>query len=307
MRVERETVRSNPITTRTQRSRADGRRLAAAIIDPRRSTNDLWVVDLERNVSTRLTSSPRWEMRPRWSPDGTRVVFSADWEGPPNLYVVDAGGGTARVLVPFDRTQQYAGGWTADARHVLYEKNNETFTSDIWIVDATTGDRRSLFVTEFNESWPVASPNGQWLAYVSDASGRQEIYLRSIPDGTSQTRLSTDGGRDPAWRSDGREIFYYEPSGAIMSVSIEPGPSGPGRPGLPVRLFPVDERRYQSFAVAPDGQRIPPQPRRTRRALATRRGDRRLDAADEEIAVDERRCLTAADTQRGAAARPCRL
>jgi eukaryotic-like serine/threonine-protein kinase len=235
---------------------ADGRRLVAAIKDPRRSTNDLWVVDLERNVSTRLTSSPRSEMRPQWSPDGTRVAFSADWEGPPNLYVVDARGGPARVLVPFDRTQQYPGGWTPDSRHVVYEKHDETFTSDLWIVDMVTGDRRLLLATEFDERRAALASNGKWLAYGSDASGREEIYLQSIPDGTSQARLSVDGGREPVWRSDGRELFYYGSGGAIMAVPIALDASGRARPGLPVRLFQVDGLRYRSFSVAPDGQRI---------------------------------------------------
>jgi serine/threonine protein kinase len=235
---------------------ADGLHVAAAIEDPRRSTTDLWVVDLERNVSTRLTSSPRSEWEARWSPDGSRLVFSTDWEGPPNLYVVDSGGGTPKVLVPFDRTQQYAGSWTPDARQVIYSKRNETFANDIWTIDVATGERRKVLATEFNEAGPTLSPNGLWLAYVSDASGRHEVYLRSFPGSEWQVRLSADGGRTPAWRKDGKELFYYQPSGAIMAVAIEPGASGRARPSLPIRLFPVDARVYKSFTVAPDGRRF---------------------------------------------------
>ena len=269
---------------RHSRISRDGRRLVAAIRDPRRSTTDLWVVDLERNVSTRLTSSPRSEWNARWSPDGSRLVFSTDWQGPPNLYIADAGGGEPRVLVPFDRTQQYAGGWTPDGSEVVYAKRSETFLRDIWAVKVATGERRSILATEFNEFAPSVSPNGQWLAYVSDASGRNEVYLRAFAEGTWQTRLSTDGGRDPVWRNDGRELFYYQPDGSIMAVQIAPGTAGAPRASLPARLFQIDARTYRSFDVAPDGQRFLIDRGVTRRALAARRGRRRLDAADEEVA-----------------------
>jgi eukaryotic-like serine/threonine-protein kinase len=234
----------------------DGQRLLVEIKDARRSTTDLWMVDLERNVSTRLTSSPRSELWPLWSPDGSQLVFSADWDGPPNLYIADAAGGAPRVLVPFDRQVQIAGSWTPDGRQLLYAKRSHPFNRDIWIVDVATGDRRPLLATEFNEEAPALSPDGQWLAYVSDASGRREIYLRSFPAGTWQVRLSVDGGLYPAWRRDGRELFYYEPGGAIMAVAIAPDTAGRVRPGGPARLFPVDERMFLSFAVTPDGQRF---------------------------------------------------
>ena len=216
----------------------------------------MWIVDLERNVSTRLTSSPRSEWAARWSPDGGRLAFSTDWQGPPNLYVVDAGGGEPKVLVPFDRNQQYAGGWTPDGSEVVYAKRTATFASDIWVANLTTGERRAILTTKFHESDPSVSPDGQWLTYVSDASGRREVYLSAFAGTTSQARLSTDGGRDPVWRTDGRELFYYEPSGSIMAVQIAPGTSGAPRASLPVRLFQVDARTYQAFDVAPDGKRF---------------------------------------------------
>jgi hypothetical protein len=234
----------------------DGQRVVAAITDPRRSTTDLWVVDIERNVSTRLTSSPRSEMSPRWSPDGSRLVFSTDWQGPPNLYVADAGGGEPRVLVPFDRTQQYAGGWTPDGSEIVYAKRADTFLRDIWGVKPATGERRSILATEFNEFAPTVSPSGQWLAYVSDASGRSEVYLRAFAEGTWQTRLSTDGGSNPVWRNDGRELFYYQPDGSIMAVQIASSTASAPRASLPARLFQIDVSSYRSFDVAPDGQRF---------------------------------------------------
>ncbi len=234
----------------------DGQRVVAEIKDPRRSTTDLWIVDLERNVSTRLTSSPRSEMNPRWSPDGSRLVFSTDWQGPPNLYVADAGGGEPRVLVPFDRTQQFAGGWTPDGSEVVYAKRSDTFLRDIWGVKLATGERRSILATEFNEFAPSVSPNGLWLVYVSDASGRNEVYLRAFAEGTWQTRLSTDGGNNPVWRNDGRELFYYQPDGSIMAVQIASSTAGAPRASLPARLFQIDVSSYRSFDIAPDGQRF---------------------------------------------------
>ena len=142
------------------------------------------------------------------------------------------------MLVPFDRTQQYAGSWTSDGTRVLYTKRTETFGLDIWIVDVATGERRPVLATSFDESGQTVSPNGQWMAYLSKASGRSEAYLRPFPEGTWQTRLSTEGASQLAWRADGRELFYYEPSG---SLRLHPVGRGRRRPDglLPGRRFTV--------------------------------------------------------------------
>jgi len=234
----------------------DSQRLAVEITDPRRSTSDLWTVDLDRNVPTRLTSSPRSEMAPRWSPDGSRLAFSTDWNGPPNLYLGDLSGSEPRVLVPFDRTQQYPGSWTPDGTRVVYTKRSDTFARDLWVVDTTSGERRAVLATTFDEWGPAVASNGAWLAHLSNASGRAEAYVRGFPDSTWQTRISSDGARALAWRADARELFYIEPSGAVMAVPISPGPAGSARAGVPVRLFQIDPRLFRSFDVAADGQRF---------------------------------------------------
>ena len=157
--------------------------------------------------------------------------------------------------MPFDRMQQYPGGWTPDARHVIYSKRNRAF--NVRHLDDRCGHRQSTSNTgdRFQRTQPRPSPDGQWLAYVSDASGREEVYLRSFPSGEWQVRLSRDGGQTPAWRKDGKEFFYYQPDGAIMAVQIATG--GRKRAREPAGS-PVSGRRaaYRSFAVAPDGQRF---------------------------------------------------
>jgi len=234
----------------------DNRQLAVQINDAQLGTSDIWIAELDRNVATRLTSSPRSEMGPRLSPDGTRVVFGADWEGPPNLYVTDVDGGEPRVLVPFDRTEHRVGGWTPDGKQVVYSKRNDTYGSDIWVVDVATGERQPILATPFEESQPVVSPNGRWLAYASNASGRREVYVREFPNGTWQLRMSTDGGLDPVWRDDSQELFYYQPDGVIMAVSIGSGAAGRPAAGAPTRLFGVDPRAYRSFDAASGGRRF---------------------------------------------------
>jgi eukaryotic-like serine/threonine-protein kinase len=232
----------------------DNRRLAVAIVDPRLNTSDIWIAELDRNVAVRLTSSPRAEFRPRLSPDGARVVFSADWEGPPNLYIADVDGGEPQVLVPFDRTEQVSGGWTPDGKQVVYTKRNDTYGMDIWVVDVSTGAHQPILATPFDEHRPAVSPNGRWLAYTSNASGHQEVYVREFPTGTWQIRMSMNGGTDPVWRDDGQELFYYQADGAIMAVPIESGAAGRPAVGVPTRLFGIDPRAYRSFDAAAGGR-----------------------------------------------------
>jgi eukaryotic-like serine/threonine-protein kinase len=160
------------------------------------------------------------------------------------------------VLVPFDRTEHLVGGWTPDGKQVVYAKRNDTFGMDIWAVDVATGAREPILATSFEEASPVVSPNGRWLAYTSNASGREELYVREFPKSTWQIRISLDGGTDPVWGANGQELFYYRRDGVIMAVPITPAAADRPAAGVPTRLFGIDPRRYRSFDVASDGKRF---------------------------------------------------
>ena len=192
-------------------------------------------------------------MLPRLSPDGTRVVFSTDWEGPPNLYIADADGSDPRVLVPFDRTQQHAGGWTPDSRQVVYTKRNETFGIDIWAVDVSTGAanhprhhfrKMACRVAQ----WPLAGLRVERVG--APGSVRARISERLVADphvgGWHQSGVAQ------RWPG----AVYYQPDGVIMAVPIESGAAGRPAAGVPIRLFAVDPRAYRSFDAASGGQRF---------------------------------------------------
>ena len=207
----------------------DGRRLAVSINDPRTGASDIWLVDLERGVPSRLTSSPRGEFEARWSPDGRSLAFSADWQGPPNIHLQDLEGGSPRVLVPFDRKQQYPWAWTPDGRQLLYTVRHEVSKDDLWITDRAGQDRSALLATPFEETQAALSPDGRLLAFASDVTGALEVYVQSFPGGESRVRVSTGGGFAPRWRGDGRELFYRTRSGQLMAVPFTAGGSPTAR------------------------------------------------------------------------------
>jgi Tol biopolymer transport system component len=233
----------------------DGRRLAVSINDPRTGASDIWLVDLERKVPTRLTSSPRGEFVPRWSPDGSALAFSADWQGPPNIYLQDLDGGSPRVLVPFGRKQQWPWAWTPDGRQLVYT-GDEVSKDDLWITDRAGQERHPLLVTPFEETQAALSPDGRFMAFASDVTGALEIYLQSFPGGESRVRVSTGGGFAPRWRGDGREIFYLTGSGQLVAVPFAAG----GKPtlaiALPRSLFHFNVDALRDYDVTPDGQRF---------------------------------------------------
>jgi Tol biopolymer transport system component len=232
----------------------DGRRLAVSIDDPRTGSSDLWIVDLERAVPSRLTSSPRSEMVPRWSPDGQSLAFATDWQGPPNVYLQDLASGPPRVLVPFDRRQQYPWAWTPDAR-LVYSNRDEASRNDLWITDREGAKRERLLATEFAETEAALSPDGRLLAFASDVTGAREIYLQSFPGGEGRVRVSTGGGASPRFRGDGRELFYVTPSGELMAASLARGASALAAAG-PRPLFRFDAAAFRDYDVTPDGQRF---------------------------------------------------
>ena len=233
----------------------DGKRVAYCKIDERDGTTDLWMLDLERRLPTRLTSAPRSEMSPCFDPAGQRIAFSADWKGPPNLQLLELSSGKTRELVPFDRLVQWVSSWTPDGATLGYSFSSGGRGRGLWTVELATGERRAIRTTEFNEADPTISPDGRRVAFVSDSSGSNEVYLMSFPGGGELVQLSMDGGTNPQWNSDSRELFFGS-NDAILSVSIAADGAGQVRAEPPEVLFRLAKNALQGWRVAQDGQRF---------------------------------------------------
>ncbi|MGH9256213.1 MAG: hypothetical protein ACRD3C_16780, partial [Vicinamibacterales bacterium] len=192
-----------------------------------------------------------------WSPDGRRLAFSHSGDGH-NLYWQAADGtGVPERLTQRSRPQLPVA-FAPDASVLLFNEP-QGGVQDIGIA-TLSGDRKSELIlqTPFDEENPEVSPDGRWLAYSSNESGRMEIYVRPFPDvGSGRWQVSTDGGTRPLWARNGRELFYYVPPGTIVAVPIQAG--SPFAAGTPRPLFigdyqmPVAGRAYD---VSPDGQRF---------------------------------------------------
>jgi len=217
------------------------------------SGRDLWVVELSRGTATRLTFHPSNDWTPAWSPDGSRVAFVSFRDGPPNLYQKNANGvGEEEPLLKGSLRKHHLAA-SADGRFFAFEATSAETKSDVWVMPLF-GDRKPFpFVqTPFAETHPRFSPDGRAIAYSSEESGRREVYVQSFPSGGGKWQISTNGGSDPRWRGDGREIFYAF-QGKIMAVPLSGGASFEA--GVPVALFDAT-RRSHGYAPDASGQRF---------------------------------------------------
>jgi Tol biopolymer transport system component len=198
---------------------------------------DLWVVDLERATSLRLTAIHGSDQQPVWSPDGSRVAFRSNRTGVYDLYGKNVNGSSEEELLVKSLHSKTPTSWSPDGRFLAYEEDHPKTGADIWVLPLE-GDRKPFpfLQTEFQEAWGRLSPvlDGQghlWIAYDSNETGRDEIYLRPFLPGTPngpagpKVRVSTGGGVYPQWRRDGRELFFYRDTtmmnGSLMAVDIK--------------------------------------------------------------------------------------
>jgi Tol biopolymer transport system component len=146
---------------------------------------------------------------PIWTPDGQRVTFSSNRSGALNLFVAAAdGSGAAERLTASDNIQ-LPGSWSADGKVLAFVEHHPTSGRDIWALHYQDGRRTSpLLTSPFDETAPAISPDGRWLAHVSNQTGRPEVYVRAIVNPTAVVWASQDGGSEPVWGRDGRELFY---------------------------------------------------------------------------------------------------
>ncbi len=188
----------------------DGKRVLFGVLDPLTRNADVWVNDMTRGASTRLTFNSFIEINPIWSPGGDSVVYQSNRNGFYDLYIKSANGaGEDRPLVTSARNKA-AAEWSPDGRYFGYTSTGDPKTkSDIWLLPMT-GDRTPIpfLHTEFNELSPTFSPDGRWVVYQTDETGKSEIYAR-LTDGTGgKYKITTDGGRRPLWRSDKRKLYF---------------------------------------------------------------------------------------------------
>ncbi len=175
------------------------------------------MVDIERNIPTRFTFNPAVEDDPVWSPDGTRILFTSEREGKRDIYQKLSSGAGGEELVLTSDTFKETADWSADGRYVLYVNNDPQTKSDLWVLPLF-GDKQPVpfLATEFDEDQGRFSPNGRWVAFASDESGKTEVYVQTFPDSGGKSQISTGGGAQPVWS--GRELFYIDPDRKLMSV-----------------------------------------------------------------------------------------
>jgi serine/threonine protein kinase/Tol biopolymer transport system component len=241
----------------------DGSRLAfdRLRVDQQGSFMDVWTMELSRGVPMRLTFDPLTALDPVWSPDGTRIAYMSDREGLYHLYVRPAGGAGEPELLLKNDADKFLGDWATDGRHILYVQDDpQTGPDDVWALPLF-GDRQPfpVFKTKFNEMQPSFSPDGRFVAYVSNESGRNEVYVQSFPTSGFKLKISTAGGTTPVWRRDGQEMFYVAPDGKLMAAEITPAVAAV-KVGVPAPLFQTrldgDDDSKEAFAVLSNGARF---------------------------------------------------
>jgi Tol biopolymer transport system component len=249
----------------TPRLSPDGKRVAIAPLTPPLQTlnQDIWVIDLARDLPTRLTFDPARDVNPIWSPDGSRVAYFSIQRG--GIYQRAANGaGTEELLLKCSSIA--TSDWSPDGRFIFYSLLDERTGRDVWVAPLT-GSRQpySLLNSEFDEYRAQLSPDGRWLAYVSDESGSYEVYVQPFSaDGKldgAKARISTGGGNQPRWRREGGELFYVAGDGQMMAVAVKTS-GATFEQGTPKALF---KARIQTDApmilgihydVQADGQRF---------------------------------------------------
>jgi eukaryotic-like serine/threonine-protein kinase len=239
----------------------DGRRLAQVIFNPGSRVRDIWIYDLERGGRTKFVSDDTNSLHPVWSPDGKQLLFGADRTGTTDLFAKATDGLSAERLILGTDADERPRDWSPDGRYIVFDSR------------PARGDRKVVLtlLPLFGDRTPIPlvvrgrrtgdarfSPDGRWIAYNSEESGRSEVYVSEYPHPATRWPISTAGGSEARWRPDGKELFYRSPDGRMMRVEVTATPSF--RATTPTTLFdtrrPAEEGGGNKYEVSSDGQRF---------------------------------------------------
>jgi dipeptidyl aminopeptidase/acylaminoacyl peptidase len=234
----------------------DGTRVAMARRDARDGSSNIWLLEPRRGTNSRVTIGRSRDSSPIWAPDATRIAFASERGDSVNLYTTPAsGGGSEEQLLSLQKpARPVPTDWSRDGQRLLYSAISPKTGSDLLVLPME-GDRKPLPIASgtFNESDGRFSPDMRYVAYVSDESGRSEVYVQSFPPAEGKWQVSAGGGTLPRWRDDGRELFFLAPDGTLMAVEIQQ--SGAAlQLSVPHPLMPL--RGADDYGISPDGGRF---------------------------------------------------
>jgi eukaryotic-like serine/threonine-protein kinase len=236
----------------------DGKTVALDKTDEESTNADIFTYDIQRDSMRRLTFNPAIDAMPIWSPDGHRILFASSRNQKFDLFVKNADGGQEEKLLDFDDAEKgdkYPYDWSRDGKYILY-----TPAAELWVATVPELKARVFLVAPGTIRNAQFSPDGKWVAYASNESGRFEIYVTSFPAAEGKWQVSSGGGIQPRWRGDAKELFYLAPDGKMMAVPVTAGANFDVSPPTP--LFQTHAREafatseQVSYDVTKDGQRF---------------------------------------------------
>lgn len=243
----------------------DGWRMASQMVDPARGNPDVWVEDLRDGSLVRVTTATGTDILPVWSPDGRRLAYGSGSNlTQRRLSIASADGTGVAQELPCPDPNHYCEptDWSPDGRDLIVNTRlaMNSARGDVWRVSlATGGSTEAILSGPFPEYDARISPDGEWLAYVSEEAGRPEVSVRAMSGPPRRLVVSNNGGDQPVWRRDGQELFYVDREGRIRGRTVERRPTGELTLGAAV---PLNVPRIESghwgtqYDVSPDGQRV---------------------------------------------------
>jgi Tol biopolymer transport system component len=241
----------------------DGKRVVVEMTDPKspQEGTNLWILELSRGTFSRLTFGSGISVTGVWSPDGSELLFARQKKVGFDIYRMSSTGSSPEALLVASDRGAFPDDWSRDGRFLLYETTDPQTKSDLWVAPMKDGGKPVAYIqAPFDQAHAQFSPDGRFVAYTSNESGRDEIYVQTFPKQTGKWQVSTGGGDQPYWRGDGRELFYLRLDRTMMSVELKS--SSGFEAGLPASLFQTRSQTVAigssraHYAVTNDGQKF---------------------------------------------------